>query len=259
MGLKELAVGKRDVFYVDPRELSVKEGFNSRVADDPANKEHIEFLARSIAEVGVKEPLTVFNEDGKIYISDGHCRLAATLIAIKRGAEIVSVPVKSEDRGTSEADRLLRQVLESKNKTPLEQGVVYKRLIGHGWPIAMIAQKAGKSVSQVNAALDLQEAPAEAKQLVASGKVSATLAGDVIRKSGATEGTKKLKAAVAKAESAGKKKATSRHVEKTTPAQKSLGRDPEAIERLIKHLVRAARAGDEKLVKWLAEADISID
>ena len=33
---------------------------------DPANKEHVEFLARSIAEVGVKEPLKVTWEDGKL-------------------------------------------------------------------------------------------------------------------------------------------------------------------------------------------------
>jgi ParB-like chromosome segregation protein Spo0J len=257
--LKELAVKRSDIFFVPPQSLRVKEGLNARVADDPENKAHIEELAISIAEVGVMEPLTCFRIGDEIYVSDGHCRLAATLIAIKRGAEIKAIPVKTDERGTGEADRLLRQVLSGKAKTPFEQGIIYKRLIGFGWTIATIAAKSGKSISHVNAALDLQEAPVEAQNLVTSGKVSASLAGKVIRERGAKEGTATLQEAVATAESVGKTRATAKHVAASEPPPTLAVRDPEAIERLLKHLIRAARAGDERLVKWLAEANVSLD
>lgn len=259
--LKELAVSRSDIFWVDPRHLKVMPGLNSRVAEDPANKEHIEEIARSAADGGIREPLTVFRLDGETYVSDGHCRLAGALLAIRRGAELESVPVKTELKGGDEGDRVFSQIIRNSGKplSPFEQGSVYKRLLGLGWNVQKIADKSGKSTTHVNGALELQGAPIEAKALVASGKVSASLASKVIRESGATKGTEKLKSAVAAAAKAGKSKATAKDVEKTAPAQKTVGRDPEAIERLIKHLVRAARAGDEKLVKWLAEADISID
>lgn len=212
--LKGLAKGRSDIFHLDPRSLRVKDGWNSRSADDPDNKEHIECLARSIAEIGVQEPLTVFRENGVIYVSDGHCRLSATLLAIARGAEIVSVPVKTEGRGASEVDFVLSQITRNSGKplTPFEQGHVYKRLLAYGWGVADVAKRAGKSESHVNACLDLQGAPQQIRNLVATGAVAPSLAMKVLKGRTPEEATATLNDAVDTAHQQGKARATAQHI-----------------------------------------------
>jgi len=67
--IKQIAKGRSDLYRVSINDLAVKEGWNSRILDDPENIEHIDMLAKSIAEEGVKQPLTVYMEDGKLYIA----------------------------------------------------------------------------------------------------------------------------------------------------------------------------------------------
>lgn len=215
MGIQDLAVKRAPIYFVDPRNLHVKAGWNSRAPEDEENKAHVLALADSIAEVGVLEPLTVFMDEGKLWVIDGHCRLAAAMIAIKRGAEIVSVPVKTEgERGTNEADRVFSQIARNSGKplTLFEQGTVYKRLVGYGWPVDQIAKRAGKSPAHVNSALDLQGAPAEVRKLVASGRVAATLASKVVRAEGGAKAAQTLSNAVDAATQEGKSHATARHI-----------------------------------------------
>jgi ParB-like chromosome segregation protein Spo0J len=208
--LKEIAVRRSDVFWVDPASLSIKDGWNARVDEDPDNKQHILDLAQSIAELGVLTPLIVFREGDKIFVSDGHCRLAAVKHATTvLGASIASIPVQTEGRSANEADYVLRQLLDGKPKTPFELGMIYKRLVGFGWPIAQIASRSGKSLASVNAALDLQGAPPEVQKLVASGRVSATQAIKTVKAEGA-EASKSLTQAVDRAVKKGKKKATAK-------------------------------------------------
>ena len=212
--LKELAKGRSDIFLLDPRDIRVKDGWNSRSPDDPDNKEHVEGLARSIAEIGVQEPLTVFREAGVIFVSDGHCRLAATMLAISRGAEIVAVPVKTEGRGAGEVDFVLSQITRNSGKplTPFEQGHVYKRLLAYGWGIADVAKRAGKSESHVNACLDLQGAPQQIRYLVATGAVAPSLAMKVMKGRTPEEATATLNDAVDTAHQQGKARATAQHI-----------------------------------------------
>ena len=210
--LKELALGRSDIFNVDPREINIKPGWNARNNQDGDNALHIDALAKSIAAIGVQEPLTVFREDDTINVSDGHCRLTATMLAIKRGAEIKSIPVKTLGRGASAVDYTFQQILNGKPLTPLEQGLIYKRLIGYGWSVKDISDKCGKSESQINATLDLQSAPGELKELVASGKVSSSLAVKTLRARGPTKAIETLNNAVDAATQEGKARATERHI-----------------------------------------------
>lgn len=209
--LKEIAKGRSDVFMIDPRELQVKGGWNCRDLNEPTNRAHVMELKASIAEIGVVTPLVVFREDDKIYVSDGHCRLAATLLAISEGAAIESVPVKTEGRAANEADYVLRQILDGKPKTAFELGAVCKRLLGFGWTVDQIAARSGKSASAINASLDLQGATPEVQRLVASGRVSASEAVKVVRKEGANA-AKVLNDAVDHATQRGATKATARDI-----------------------------------------------
>lgn len=220
--IKEISQHRTDVFHVDPRELAVKDGWNARNFDDPDNKAHIEELASSIAAVGVRKPLDVFLEDGTFYISDGECRLRATMLAIERGAEIKTVPVINEKRSVSEAERLFNQIVGNSGKrfTAIEQAVVFKRLLDFGWDEKEIAAKVPCSTQHVRDLLQLQAAPAAIQQMVKSGEISPTLALTTVKKAkgDGKAATAKLKEAVRTAKASGKKKATAKHVNRAEPA-----------------------------------------
>ena len=217
--LKSLAESRSALFQFDPRKLVIRDGWNARNLDEPANAAHVKELSISIASIGVKEPLAVFLEGDDVVVKNGHCRLAAVMMAIANGAEILTVPVIPEARGSNDADHVLSQIVRNSGKalTPLEQGAVFKRLLDFQWSVAKIAEKTGKSVAHINQAIQFQSAPAEVHALVTSGGVSASLAAKTIRKSGVKAGTAKLKKAVEKAKSAGKSHATEKHVEQEPP------------------------------------------
>lgn len=236
-GIKHLMVGRQDMFRINPFDLNVKPGWNSRDMEDPENVDHVMALAHSIAEHGVKEPLTAYLDDGKLWLSDGHCRLFATLYAIEHlGATIRTVPVKTEERGTDEADRLFSQRIRNSGKkfSPLEEGVLFKKLLAHGWTEEMIAKKTGLSAARVGQLLEMQGAPAEVKRLITTGKVSFTLALQMLRTNGG-DGTRTLadlNGALKTAEAAGKDRATAKHVERNKSPMRSggvKGREVKAI------------------------------
>lgn len=207
-GLKSIADGRSDIFKIDPRKLAVKDGWNMR-EQSAELAEHIDMLAQSIAQIGVKEPLTVYWEQGKAYISDGHCRLAASIRAIEYyKAELKTVPVKTEDRYSSEAERVLSQLVRNSGKplTAFEQSKVYKRLIDLGWQANEIGAKVGLSPARVSQILDLQTLPKPVQAMVVNGEVSASMAVSTVKAEG-SGATAVLKDAVATAKAEGRKRA----------------------------------------------------
>lgn len=212
--LKSLAESRSAVFNFDPRKLKLRDGWNARDTATPENAEHVEALALSIAAKGVRVPLTIVQDGDDVVVTDGHCRLEATLLAISRGAEILTVPCIAEKRGSNEADHILSMITCNSGKplTPLEQAGVYKRLIDFGWSSAKIAEEAGRSVAHVNQSLQMLASPAEVQALISSGQVSATMAAEEIRKKGAKDGAASIADAVKTAKAEGKKKATKRHL-----------------------------------------------
>ena len=215
-GLKSLSLGHSDIHKIDPRNIHVKKGWNGRDYSDVVNQAYVEQLAGSIAKIGVKEPLTVSWENNKAWLTDGECRLRATMLAIDRGADIKSVPVKAEERYGNEADRLFYQVIRNSGKpfTPLEQAKVYKRLLDMGWQQGDIAEKSGVSNSHVSQVLSLLNMPEVVKQMVTSGKVSATLAQQTVNEheNNTEEAVQVLKDGIAIAKKQGKTRVTKRHL-----------------------------------------------
>jgi ParB/RepB/Spo0J family partition protein len=184
MALKDFAEGRTDVYKIDPRKLRIKEGWNSRDFNDPANIEHVKTLAASIREVGVKEPLKVNMEDNVPYVTNGECRLRAVMLLIEQGVEIKSVPVMGEDRFANEADRLFTQFISNSGKPfgPIENARLFKRLIDMGWAQKDIAGKSGMSGGRVSQILELNTLPVSIQQLIVEGKVSSAFALNVWKK-----------------------------------------------------------------------------
>lgn len=221
-GMKEIALGRSDIYRMSIDDLHVKDGWNSRVTDfNPEDADDLA-LAQSISQVGVKQPLTVYWEDSKTWISDGHRRYGAAKYARDvLGAEIKSVPVQTEERFSSEADRVFSQIVRNSGKplSPIEQASVFKRLIDLGWTIKDLEMKTGMSRNRIVDLLELQAAPVAVTEMVKTGKVSATLAITTLKKhegDGRKTATE-LSRAVDKAESQGKTRATAKHLETEKP------------------------------------------
>ena len=239
-GIKDLAQGRSDIFRLDPDDIHVKDGWNARNFSDPDNEEHVRSLADSIKAVGVLEPLTVTMEDGVPYLTNGESRLRAVRMLQAEGVEIKTVPVQTEARHASEADKLASQIVRNSGKpfSVLETAEVFRRLAAYGWSEKDIAARAGKSVERVRQVLSLNEAPAATRKLVQQGKVSATTVQRIIAKSGsAKEIDAAVKEAVGKAESEGRKKASPRHVEPTTPKERKARADYKSlVEQVMSHV-----------------------
>ena len=198
----EAVKGKRDSYPVDPRFLKIDPAYNVRDMQDPETIAHVRWLADSIKENGVKVPLEVRLDGEDIYVVAGHCRHAGTMLAISEGAEIETVMVIPEPKGTNEVERTLNLVTSNSGLrlTPLATAEVVRRLIAYGWTNEAIAKRLGwKSVATVENAVVLMGAAPEVKEMVRSGAVSASTASKVVKKEGSKAGaTLKAAAAVSK-------------------------------------------------------------
>lgn len=222
-----LSQGRANLYRLRPADVSVKEGFNSRTKDfDETDAEDIA-LAQSIKEVGVKEAVTVFNEEGKVYLSNGHRRRAAALYAIEHlGADPeMTMPAQAEPQTATEAERIFAQIVRNSGKpfTPLEQATVFKKLERLGWSVEDIAVKGGVSTQRIRDLLALDAMPKKVKKMVEKGQVSATLAITTMKKAkGKTDKTAELLTeAVSKAKKEGKTKATQKDVAVAAPNPKA--------------------------------------
>lgn len=181
-GIAAFSEGRSDMHRVDPRKLFLKPGWNMR-DEGPDLEAHIDDLARSIAQIGVKEPISVKLEDGKLWVTNGHCRTRACMRAIEvYKADIKTVPVMSEGQYTNDAELVLSQLTRNAGKplTLLEQGKVFKKLLDLGWQQNDIADKAGLSGGRVSQILALWAMPEKVKSMVVEGTVSASLAKQVV-------------------------------------------------------------------------------
>jgi ParB-like chromosome segregation protein Spo0J len=225
--LRTLSTGRADYFTLNPYLIAIKPGRNSRLMDDPANLQHIDDLARSIAVEGVKSPVTVSLEGDHVYLTDGHCRLFATLRAIEvYEAEIKSIPVVAESRFATEVDYVLRQALNGKPLAPLELGTAYVKMVNLGWSPQQIAEKTGRSKVRIDQVLDLMAGTTPTiRELVTSGKIAASTAALALREANEDAGLAEqaLIAAVSTAAAAGKSRATPKHMAKTAPTEASPG------------------------------------
>lgn len=247
MALKDFSEGRSDVYKIDPRKLKVKEGWNSRDFSDPANIAHIEELAKSIAEVGVKRAFVVNVEGDVPYIVDGECRYRGAMLAIERGADIKTVPVVGEDRFANEGDRLFNQFLYNSGKPfgPIENARHFKRLLDMGWLQQDIARKSGMSGGRVSQLLELIILPASLQKFIVEGKASATMVLNIFKKHNEDEAATlaELSGAVATAQKEGRIRAMPKDTEGGEGGSSgSSGTPKSTLKKYIKALVEKAYA-----------------
>ena len=207
--IKKLEEKRTGVSWLDPRILKVKEGLNVRAMDSRDTVAHVEKLANEIVAMGgVIKALEVFTEGDDLFVADGHCRLAAALLAIERGMELRAIPCVIEPKGTSAILRKLRQIPANGGRplSLLEAGEAIKYAIAGGWTREKIAANIGKSLSYISQALDFQGADPEIHAHVKAGEISASTAAAVIREVGAVAAPSVVKEAVKSARRPARKK-----------------------------------------------------
>lgn len=171
--IKTLSKGRSDVFRMNPYDLHIKPGWNiAREMDDPDIHAHIDWLARDIANVGVKQPYRIHHEDGNFYITDGHLRHHAVFRAMnKYGASIMSVPVILGPQNETERDRTCMMLRANSGLAlkPWGKGALMKRLVDWGWSEKQIADEFHCTRGRVRQLLELQGLPESMAAFIRKG------------------------------------------------------------------------------------------
>jgi ParB family chromosome partitioning protein len=213
--VKDLASGRSDLYKVNPLIIKEEQGWNVRQAGEELDN-HIRFLANSIKEEGVREPMTCYLKEDSFFLTNGHCRLMAVKLAISEGSEIETVPVRVEDRYSNESDRVLSMITRNSGKplTQLETAEVIKRLLKFGWDMQKVAAKTGYGMQTIKNILELSMAPEDILELVKDGQVAPSLARQTIKENGSKKATEILTKAAKVSKANGKKKVTEKDIKK---------------------------------------------
>lgn len=205
----EGAGGSADLWKVPPQELRVMAGFNTRISG-PKLDAHIRDLANSMKNEGYYQDkpvaaIVLAGNDGQLglYVTDGHCRLKAALLAISEGAEFKVIPVVTEDGRTTTLEDLTVKLYRSntgKEMSPFEIGLICKRLSRADWSDKMIGERLGIKPQYVDGLLRLVSAPKALRDAVTDDKLAATEAIKMIRQYGAAGAVEELEKMMANAE-----------------------------------------------------------
>ena len=171
---------RTDIFSIDPRNIIVPQGFNSRV-----NFGNIEELAEQIKTAGMLNPITVQAvkmEDGteKYNLVDGERRYRAIMLLIDKGEQIKGKDIDyisaiKVPSNLSKSELYVQQAMrnEGKNFNEYEWAILAKKLRDECGITNMseIARMLGKNNGQVVYWFQILELPEKYQALVRDGKL----------------------------------------------------------------------------------------
>ncbi len=167
MGIEQDAIGKKTMYELAPSQIEVSPGFNVRV-----DMGDMDSLTADIRFHGVKMPLQIRRDGNRYFLVDGHRRLMAAT-----AAKVKSVPCVMEEKNATEADRVFSMLSRNAGKplTDVEQGEAYRRLLGFGSGLKVIAKRTGHTVEYIQGCISLAAHPELAKagmRPTAAGKLA---------------------------------------------------------------------------------------
>jgi ParB family chromosome partitioning protein len=137
-------------------------------------------LAKSMAEVGLLQPIRVRRSGDGWVVLDGERRLRAAALA-----GWTEIPAVVEESELSEADILQRQLIancQRENLSPIERAAAIRRLMqAEGWTAAHTAARLGLSPASVSKLLTLLALPKDVQELVRGGDLAASTAYEVAK------------------------------------------------------------------------------
>jgi ParB/RepB/Spo0J family partition protein len=216
-------VNKKDYLYVSPSLIVVDEKENPR--QDYGN---IEELMLSIYENGMRQPLMVYEKNGKYVLKNGFRRMRAVNLALEKGKNIERVPVLLESSKLNEEERTLEHILNNDGKplTMLEQSEVIRRLMKFGWKITDVVKRTGKARGYIENLVLLINAPMKVQNYIKDGKISAHAVIQIMQamKSDGEKVIQEVEEAIKNAAESGKKMATPKHVKNKDVQSQSFGK-----------------------------------
>lgn len=164
---------KRDLYMIDPRNIVVVEGFNSRVDFD------LDGLVESIKAEGVLNPISVIafkdeNGNEKYRLVDGERRYRATMRAIEEGETIARIPALFLSKSLSDEELLVQQLIRNEGKpfTAYEYSIACAKFQAKGLTNKEIADRIHKNPGQVTYWLGIQNLSPELKEFFKTDKIS---------------------------------------------------------------------------------------
>jgi ParB/RepB/Spo0J family partition protein len=255
--MKGIGASSSDLWKVRPQDLHVMPNLNARVRDERYAAK-VRSIADSIKDEGfhLDQPLGVIVDNGKLFVTSGHRRHKASLLAISEGAELESVPVVVKPKSTSVSD-LTAELVTTNNGDPLsayELACVCKRLTNFQWDQKKIASRLNISVTYTDQLLTLMGSPTELLAMVHEGKMAAGTAYDLFKKHGA-DAVKVANGAVEKAAENGRTKATAKDLE-GSKLKRALHKQAPAMYAALKALRDDPAALKIKKANWQAIQDV---
>lgn len=166
---------RTDILSVDPRNIVIEEGFNSR-----RDFGDIEKLARQIDKNGLKNPLhvqKVVGEEDKFILVDGERRYRAIQLLLAQGKDIPYVRCIVVPTNATKEELYLEQAMANEGKpfNEYEKGVLAKKLHDEcGMSYAEIGRKFGDRINTgcVQYWVEIFDWPEKFQVLVRDGKIS---------------------------------------------------------------------------------------
>jgi ParB-like chromosome segregation protein Spo0J len=188
--IKDGTIKRGDLLRAQHADIRVEPGFN--LSMDPDEFERLaNELAAFILAGGIIPPLLLrIDDEGNLFIVDGHLRHRALAIAIDRATDLTVIErlsvVSFMPFTGNDADRLdvVFDSRKGRQLTDLERAIGYKRYANMGLNSTEIAERRKVSRPHVESYLLLANAPIAVQKLVQSGKVKVTVAIAAIRKHG---------------------------------------------------------------------------
>ena len=199
------ATKRTDLFWIDPRNIDIQDGFNVRREFD------LDELKEQIKAQGVLNPITVIP-----YKVDGERRFRATMLAISEGAEIPYIKALKAPKDAKPEVLYIEQMMRNEGKkfTEYECAIMFQRFKDEfGYSQVQIADKFKKSPAFISKCLSLLDLPSELQEKIVSGQLSVKAAREIAGSYGTEqEQVKAARSAVKSAQSEGRSIATNKEV-----------------------------------------------
>jgi len=139
--------------------------------------EKLEELKQSMREYGLLNPVTVVREGDKYRLVAGLRRCVA---AIQMGWDSIPAHIIDE-RDEDILDIItLEENIKREDVSPIQEGRWFKKLMAKGYTMEEIAERIGKSYAYVQQRVALTEAEQDLQEAVESGKISFTVAREIM-------------------------------------------------------------------------------
>lgn len=165
---------KSDIYKIDPRNIVVQDGFNSRT-----DFGDIDELAEQIKAQGILNPITVVpftdeNGEEKYKLVDGERRYRATMKLIESGTDIARIPALYASKSLTKEDLLAQQLIRNEGKpfSEYEYGIAFRKFVDFGYTSKEISEKLGIKRWKVDSFLAHLNRDERVQKLMREGRIT---------------------------------------------------------------------------------------